>query len=197
MKRELKRQLAHLSGIFIVILLIYFGKFFTEILTFSILIGFIFLSIYKIKFLRKSKPHFKFFGEIEKSFFEFIDSFDRKEKIPYKGALTFFLSATIVILIFPLEISIISISVLCIYDSFATLIGSYFGKHKIFFNPRKSLEGTFFAFLITFFVIFAFFDLKIAFLSSFFAMLTEILPIRVDDNLTIPFVVGIVLVLLT
>ena len=96
-----------------------------------------------------------------------------------------------------MEISIISISVLCIYDSFATLIGSYFGKHKIFFNPRKSLEGTFFAFLITFFVIFAFFDLKIAFLSSFFAMLTEILPIRVDDNLTIPFVVGIVLVLFT
>jgi dolichol kinase len=110
------------------------------------------------------------------------------------GATYVLLSACICILLFPMVITVTAFSVLIISDTFAALVGRRIGRRPFF---RKSLEGSF-AFFITA-VIVVLLTPKVAylrteyfigFLASAVGTVTEAVESGVDDNLSIPLVIG-------
>lgn len=113
------------------------------------------------------------------------------------GATFVLLSATISILVFPKIIVITCFSILIICDIAAALIGRRFGKRKLF---GKSLEGSLAFFISGLFVISLTPKLSnrieeyiIGFIGVFVGTIVEALPFKIDDNLSIPLSVGIVL----
>jgi dolichol kinase len=121
---------------------------------------------------------------------------DEKEK-RFNGATFVLLSAVISILIFPKVIVITSFSILIISDIAAALIGKRFGKRKFY---GKSLEGSL-AFFISGLLVVAFTpkinhlveEYFIGFISVVVGTIVEALPLKIDDNLSIPLSVGLAL----
>lgn len=98
-----------------------------------------------------------------------------------------------VLLLVPEPINYASIAVLALGDGFATVFGRKFGKTVLPFNKGKSVEGSIFGFLFAFVGAFPFVGLVKALVGAAVGMLMECIPTPVDDNLTIPVVVGLVL----
>ena len=80
--------------------------------------------------------------------------FDRPGKFTAKGAIIFFVGTLIAVLLFPPLFAALSILVLAISDSLATIAGHYAGKHILF--KKKTIEGTlvFFACTLVILVLF-------------------------------------------
>lgn len=194
--KETGRQLVHLTGIILIYFILVVGTELTLIGTIILTIFLFFSAFYKgmrFQLRKKSKFRVKIFEQLEDAFFDVIDSIDRKSYFPFYGAFTFYFSSSLVMFFFSKEIAILAIAVLAVQDSIATLIGSNFGKHKIFFNKEKTFEGSISGFLAAFLVCLLLTNPLQAFIASFIGTIIETLPIRIDDNLTIPLVVGIVL----
>lgn len=130
-------------------------------------------------------------------FYWLIENFERekdKKKLPGKGVFMFLLGSALTIAIFR-EPRVVAAALLIVSlgDGFATIFGLRFGRHRLRYNNKKTIEGSI-AFLI-----FAFLgaitqvSLKIAFLSSFICMFFESFDLRVDDNLLIPLIAGAVI----
>ncbi|MFA5888360.1 MAG: diacylglycerol/polyprenol kinase family protein [Candidatus Nanoarchaeia archaeon] len=126
----------------------------------------------------------------------FLDRFERKHaKFPGQGAIYYILGCFAVIGLFPPDIASASIMVLAAGDSFSTLVGKNFGKHKI---GSKSIEGTVAGIVMGFLGAFVFVPALTAFLGAFVAMLAEALDIKlfnkvIDDNLLVTVVSAIVM----
>lgn len=119
--------------------------------------------------------------------------FDRPGKFTAKGAIIFFVGTLIAVLLFPPLIAALSILVLAISDSLATIAGHYAGKHIVF--GKKTIEGTlvFFACTLVILVFFSIAPIK-ALLIALIVSATELVtPTYLDDNLTIPFATGLLL----
>tara|TARA_B100001175_G_C19459454_1_gene615725 strand:+ start:228 stop:950 length:723 start_codon:yes stop_codon:yes gene_type:complete len=96
------------------------------------------------------------------------------------------------------EYGIISMLQLSIGDGFADIIGRKYGKHKWFFNKKKSIEGTIGFFVTSFLGNLLFLKLLILFnynynitilkilKISIFSSFVELIPF-IDDNISIPF----------
>jgi dolichol kinase len=101
--------------------------------------------------------------------------FDRPSRFTAKGAITFFVGTFIAVLLFAPLYAALSILVLSIGDSLATIAGHYVGKHALF--KKKTFEGT-----LTFFV------------CAFAILIFFVAPTKaVLDNITIPFITGLLL----
>lgn len=85
--------------------------------------------------------------------------------------------------------AMVAVVVLAVGDAFASIIGVRYGKTKI---GDRSLEGTFAFFFSSFVVLLPFLGFWKSFVVSFFSAIVEALPIRVDDNFTVPLIAGIV-----
>lgn len=126
----------------------------------------------------------------------FLEKFERKHaKFPGKGALFYALGCFTVIGLFPPKIASAAILILAAGDSFSTLVGKHFGKHKM---GSKTIEGTIAGIALGFLGAFAFVPFLTAFLGAFVAMLAEALDIKlfnhvVDDNLLVPIVAAFVM----
>lgn len=94
------------------------------------------------------------------------------------------------------SIAIASVIAFLIGDAFSTIGGKYFGRHHYPFNPRKTVEGSLIGFSIAFLVLLFFVSPILALLSAVIAALIELLPLPLDDNLAVPFLTAIVLLLL-
>jgi dolichol kinase len=180
---EFKRQLFHLMlGIVLVVLLDW------EILNLQsmfvlLLIGFV------ISIISKKK---ELFGVRW-----FLKHFDREEEgLPGYGALTFFLGSIIVLGLFRKEVALAAIMVLALGDSFSHL--GRFGRVKNPFNSAKFLEGTLLGVVAGTFGASLFVSWQAAFFGSLVAMAIEGLELamlrkKIDDNLLIPIVAGLVI----
>lgn len=142
-----------------------------------------------------------YFKPLEKIFYKYFGFMLRKHEKNHdeknlSGASYVFISASLVILLFPKIFVITGFSVLIISDIFAALIGRRYGKIRFL---KKSLEGT-----ITFFVmglLVILFTPKITgsaveYLIAVFAVavgaiVENISGGKADDNLTIPFAIGL------
>ncbi len=116
-----------------------------------------------------------------------------EEKPTFMGATYFIFSTILTILLFPKPIAIVSILILILADTAAALIGKWIGKMRIL--GKKTLEGSM-AFLLTALLIVWFFPNLNRFSGSLAALgatVIELLPIRVNDNLTIPLVAGAIM----
>lgn len=163
-----------------------------------------------MEIFRLAVPSFNHFSQI------FMRPFLRDcEKKQMTGATYYLIGCTIAAIVFPRAIAVLSIFYLGLGDPVASLVGLKYGR-KIFskqwlsyFSGRsfpwaqKSLEGSlacfFVCFLATFFVTFHLgktehFSLNDRFLFSVLggaaAMLGEFLPLRTDDNLSLPLISG-------
>jgi dolichol kinase len=117
----------------------------------------------------------------------------REEEKPTLMGSTFFLFSTLLtILLFPKSIAIASILILILSDTCAALVGKGIGRVRIF---GKTLEGSAAFFLSSLLIVWLYPHLN-RFWGSAAALgatLIEILPIQVDDNLTIPLVASAIM----
>lgn len=116
------------------------------------------------------------------------------------GSLYVLLAAIACTLLFSKPIAVISITVMLISDTFAALIGKAYGTRQIYKN--KSLEGTVAFFMSALFICMCFepiFHFTYAsVLACLLATMSEVYEEKteIDDNLSIPFSMGIILSLL-
>jgi dolichol kinase len=189
MKKEIFRKSFHLLfGIIFLALIFFLGTQVSFwIITTCFLIGLI------ISLLHKSKIKIPLFEKI-------IFSVEREHEkhLPGKAALFFFLATMILLYFFPnnKEIILIALAVQIFADTAAAIIGKKFGKHIIVSKNHytKTLEGTLACFVVALIILFIFFPIEIALFCAIVATIIEFAPI--NDNLTIPIVLAIVLKLL-
>ncbi len=116
------------------------------------------------------------------------------------GTTFFLVSVLATILIFPKYIAVSSLTFLAIGDVSAAVVGERWGRIKIF---HKSFEG-----FITFFAVallggwillhyYSQLNFRLILFGSLTAAVVEILPLRLDDNFSIPLITSLVMWLLS
>lgn len=124
-----------------------------------------------------------------------------EEQLKESAQVPYLMGILLTILSFPKPVAISGILTLAIADPLSALIGIRFGKNRIV--AHKSLEGSaafFAATLLSVVVAFSTFhsqqaDIHLVGLSlfvAFLASLFEMIPIKIDDNLTIPIFTALV-----
>ena len=175
LKEEIQRKLIHLvSGIIPILVLIY-GKDFILPKLVLVTVIFVFIDFFKSKL--------NWILNVYKFFFKTISR--EHELNCFTGASWLLLGYLFVLSIFPESIAVFSMFLLSISDSFAAIVGKCFGETKLYL---KTLEGSF-AFLISGFLIAIFFQeipLSLKIITVVIATIAEALPLKVNDNLTIP-----------
>lgn len=127
---------------------------------------------------------------------------ETQEKFRFSGAPYVIAAALMVTILFSDVVAMTALSTMLVGDTAAALIGRKYGKHKINQN-RKSVEGSL-AFWVTSFVILLFFGLLYSqpiwfymygILGITVATFAEIYEnrIHIDDNFSIPLVMGLFL----
>ncbi|PKL59886.1 MAG: hypothetical protein CVV33_05535 [Methanomicrobiales archaeon HGW-Methanomicrobiales-4] len=115
---------------------------------------------------------------------------ERDGVFPGKGAFFFVFSSLVTLILFPSEITAISVLVLAVLDGVATLIGLRYGRIRII--NHKSIEGSGGAVIITFMALAFFMNPVQAAAISVVAGIVE-LASPIDDNLVIPPVVALLM----
>ena len=117
----------------------------------------------------------------------------REERSRPTGTTYLLLASLAVLLLFDKYVAIASLLFLSIGDLMATVIGEKFGRRRVF---SKSLEGSF-ACLASCLLIGILMSrlttaiaLPVAMVGAVSATIVELLPVPIDDNLTIPLISG-------
>ena len=134
---------------------------------------------------------------IKKIFNDFLISMLRIHEMDgkYTGATWVFISSTLTIAIFPKEIAVISLVYMSIGDAIASLVGRKYGKMK-FYN--KTIEGSLAGLIVCIlsgYLIQLTLPLVVVFSGAFAAMFIELMPIPIDDNLSVPLFAGTIMVI--
>jgi dolichol kinase len=111
------------------------------------------------------------------------------------GATWVLFGSFVTVLLFPKELAVLALLFLSIGDTAAALVGMQFGRIKFW---GKSLEGSLAGLIACLLVAAAFSHIPwmIKGAGAVTAMVIEVLPIPIDDNLRIPFASGAVMSLL-
>ncbi|MFV0627387.1 MAG: diacylglycerol/polyprenol kinase family protein [Alphaproteobacteria bacterium] len=124
----------------------------------------------------------------------------KKNKFEPSGSVYLLLAATICSFFFVKEVTIVALSVMIIADANAALFGKVYGMRKL--RARKTTEGTF-AFVVSALLVMLVLNPLLAvtyrsIIACFVAVLFEVYSdkLKIDDNLSIPLVVGAVLTFL-
>jgi dolichol kinase len=180
---EIKRKLVHLAT-----LIIPLGYGLTSEETMLVFLLPFFLCYLVIDLLRHFHPGMAslfqkyFYGKVLRE----------GEERTLMGSTYFLFSSLLTILLFPKSIAIASLLILILSDTAAALVGKWIGKISIF---GKTLEGSM-AFLFSALLIVWSYPQLNRFsgsLAASGATLVEVLPIKMDDNLTIPIVAGAIM----
>jgi phosphoserine phosphatase/dolichol kinase len=88
-------------------------------------------------------------------------------------------------------IAVSSVCAFLIGDSFSTVGGLLYGTHHYPFNKKKTLEGTITGFSLAFLLLIFIVTPLSAILCSVLAAIIELLPLHLDDNLSVPLLTSI------
>ena len=179
LKNEILRKLIHFgAGIIPMIIMIYGLE---SIISYLCILTMLFVSIDYLK----SRIYW-----ISRLFNYFFHSIIRHNEFNnITGASWVLLSNVFIFSLFPLNIALYSIFILCISDSVAAIIGRIKGKTKIF---NKSLQGSM-SFLLSGLIISAFFSsimLPVRIISVIIATFMELISFKINDNIIIPISVA-------
>ena len=119
-----------------------------------------------------------------------IDRMERRDVVPGWGAMFFVVSALVCVILFDTVTAFLGIFVLAVFDSLATVVGKTWGRTTVIWG--KTLEGSLGGFFVTLVSLLLFVSPSTAMVTSFTAGVVELLS-PVDDNLTIPLAVCLVL----
>ena len=190
---QLARRFFHMANGVVIATLYHFSLTHQQMIH---LLGTIACLLYVTEQIRINYP------EVAAKFLPMTKFIMRAEEQLKESAMIPYLSAVLLTIItFPKTIAIIAIFTLAIADPLSAIFGIKFGKNKIV--PHKSVEGSIAFFVATFLVstavlinyfpdftgIAIFISILLAFLTSIF----EMIPLRVDDNLTIPLFTSFIL----
>lgn len=198
--QEVLRKLIHLSSLWMVFSLAFLPRTW-NISIFLILLVILVATEYGY---HKKWPLFVFvYGRF---FSRMLRENEKGDTFRLSGAPYVLAAALMVTLLFEQTVAMIALSIMLIGDTFAALIGRKFGKHKIN-NGTKSIEGAlaFWAssFLVLLYFVYIYnkslFFLGIGAIGLTIAMFAEIYEkqIKIDDNFSIPLVMGISLSLIS
>jgi len=152
--------------------------------------------LYIVEQLRINYPEYSgLFSKISKYFLR------AEEQLKESASIPFVMGILLTLLTFPKVISLVAIFTLALADPLSAIFGIKFGKHKIAGN--KSIEGSAAFFVSSFVVILTVFYVLygyegghitlMAFIVSLIISGFELIPIRIDDNLTIPIFTAVTL----
>jgi len=129
-------------------------------------------------------------------FSRILYKFERKNTYFGSGAIWLALGALLAMgFIFSRNFLIAVLAAIFIGDPLATIVGVKFGKHRIFYNRKKSVEGSsayFVAVLAVSYPFIGLYALPVALIAAF----VESWGIKIDDNLMVPIILSILLFLL-
>ena len=122
--------------------------------------------------------------------------YKQSEKRGLSGVSLLLFSCLVLLAALPQPLAILTVVYVLIGDNVAAVCGSRFFVQPLVWNRHKSREGTRCALFATFwvgYVLAPFLGLPLWFVSvsAVFAALFESLPLPVDDNLSLPFLLGI------
>ncbi|MCS6875325.1 MAG: phosphatidate cytidylyltransferase [Aquificaceae bacterium] len=176
---ETRRKIFHMFALLLWLIPVYLFPFWLTLLLFLLVILLNILTVLRVRIDRLSFYYGLVYGlEREKNYSK-----------PGIQALWANLGIFLSFLLFGKESAMVSVVVLAVGDAFASIVGIRYGRTKI---GSRSVEGTFAFFLSTFLVLMLFIDLWRALMVSLFSAFVEALPIRLDDNFTVPLVGGFV-----
>ena len=181
---EISRKIVHIFSSIIPLSYLYIFK---DKDTLLILLGIaVFFSIFIELFRNKS-------GLIKNTFKAYFNFMLREDEL--KGSITgaswLILGNMITIYLYPIYIAVPALLFLSIGDSFAALVGKKISRFKI---GRKSMIGTLagiFSSLIVVILINQVLPTHIIVIGAIVAMLIELIPSPINDNLTIPILSGL------
>jgi dolichol kinase len=187
-KHEIGRKIIHLASVFVIPSNIFIGHEFTiYFLIFVIPLYFI------SEILRVRKIYIPLISDVTG-----YCSYNFEKKYFVYSPLIFAISILVLITFFPETNAYVGIIALTLGDGISGLIGKQFGKTKLFYNKKKSLEGSTSMFILTFIISFIFVQkIVIVFILSFIATLVESISNEAIDNFTVPFSVSLIMFLLT
>jgi len=134
---------------------------------------------------------------IKKIFDNFLISMLRLHEMDgkYTGATWVFIGSTLTVAIFPKEIAVISLIYMCIGDTVAGLVGRKYGKMKFY---DKTIEGSLAGLIVCLlsgYLVQLSLPLIVVFSGAFAAMFIELLPISIDDNISVPLFAGTIMII--
>jgi len=203
MKREILRQFVHLSGLAFV----YLSQFLDRNLSASLflLMALSFL-LYSWFVRRQMSRTGKLINLVEERARRIIMQLDRDNlPRPFMGPFWFYFGFFLAYLLFPLQIAMASCAILAVGDALSTLVGKSLGR--IQYLPGKTAEGSLAFFAGAFLVSLLIVPPVTALVGALVGALVEPMPslrrLRnlyarglLDDNLLIPLVAGLVMLLL-
>ncbi len=182
-RAELLRKSLHLLALVIPASMLYLGKT-TSLL---ILVPFCGLAI----FTEIARVRFQTVADIVETIFGgMMRNHERPaigDAVVINGATWVLLTATLLVVIFPVEVAACAMIMFMIGDAAAALVGRRFGKTH-WFGTSKTVEGSL-AFLATALGILLLFDilpLPYSLAVAIFAAALELIPLRINDNLYVP-----------
>jgi dolichol kinase len=113
-----------------------------------------------------------------------------------RGFIYFFVGLSLTLILFGQNLAVANAAILSLAlgDSLSTIVGTRWGKHPLIFNPRKTWEGSLTFVVAAFIGALTQVPLIAALAGAIAGAITEAYS-PVDDNLTIPLVVGTVITL--
>ena len=183
LKNEIARKLIHIASAVIPLSYIYIIN--DLIIMLCILSLFVVFSFF-IEILRRD--HFKY-SKIFLRFFGFMLR-DNEKKDKLTGATWVFLGALFTFILIPYPFSILALLFLSVGDTFAAIIGISFPYIKI---GNKTFSGFFAGFISSILIGICFnlpVNIYILIFGALMASVIEIIPISVNDNITIPLFSG-------
>ncbi len=188
---EFLRKTVHLAGLLAVPVLYQLGAEKTAALFFLLAAG-----LYAYPFVVNvfdSTPLGKFLRALRGA----LDFLERKGHRRYYGAISFFVSIGFIVLLFPAKIASLSIIVLCVGDGISTMVGRLFGQNRLFHNRSKSWEGSISGFVASTAACALITNIPMALFASFVGMFVESLNTKINDNFSVPLVVGVAVYLVS
>ena len=191
-RKEVYRKGIHLSSLWIPALIYFGGTFIASLCFLSLMLGELLLEYGNYKKWRWARVIFTL------PFAFALRNKERQHKhFTLTGGFYVLSSSLICTLLFSNIIASIAITVMLISDTSAALIGKALGQRKIY--QEKTLEGTV-AFFVSSLIIMMLFNPVYTFtyasvIACFFALLMELFEkfFELDDNFSIPLVIGFIL----
>gem|GEM_PF-1318255 len=142
MEIEIRRKIVHALGVYSVLLILIFGRLYAAGIMLALTaIGFAMAEY------RKNKEKYKLvrikkLDEFEDAIENGFRMVERKNTLPFKGAIEFGIGCFLATILFTETVAIACIAVLALADAMSTLVGYYFGRHKLPTNSKKTWEGS-------------------------------------------------------